>query len=419
MSETKKPSPGELYHPFAADQLENPYPLYQSLRRDEPIAYNPRLQAWVVSKYSDLRSIASQPESFSSREVSNPLDVLSPAVRQILLEGYPVLPTSMNSDGVTHQRFREPHRQALSSVRMQQYDSYIRLLANSLVDSFIEDQEGDLIEQFTSPLPFKVILHVLGIPEADMSKLKQWSEDQVSLFDESLSEEAKIECARNVVAYRHYLAAYISRRSRDPGDDLIGVHITHEIPGTEPLSLAELVSLVAELTTIGHQTTADLIGNTFFLLLQDRSRWEQLCLEPALIPSAVEESLRYESPIPCLYRTTTREVTIDHITMPAGAKVLLLFASANRDEAFFSFAETFQLARNPNRHLAFGFGVHSCPGAPLARLEARIALEVVCKRLPTLHLLPDQSFAHLPALTLRGLQRLKVRWEDQKESANR
>jgi len=160
----------------------------------------------------------------------------------------------------------------------------------------------------------------------------------------------------------------------------------------------------------GQKTTVDMIGNGLVILLESISRWKTLCAHPEFIPSAIEEMLRYDSPVQAVSRTTTCEVTIGDVTLPAGAKVLLVCGSANRDEAQFPDAHIYDVQRNPNRHLAFGHGSHFCVGAPLARLMGLVVFEILTQRLPTMQLVPFQQLTHAPALQFRGYQRLEVEW---------
>ncbi len=408
MTQTDKYQLGQAYHPLEAEQLANPYPLYKRMRKEEPITYSPEVGAWLVTRYNDLRTILSQPEIFSSRDVKNP--TLAPAAIEVLMQGYPMLPISIDSDGLNHQRFREPHLKGLAPARIAQCEGFIRALANRLVDAFINDGHAEILGQFAYPLPLEVMFYLFGIPQERMAETKQWCLDLVDLLYGSLSEERQVECARGVVAFQHYIAEFVREQQKNPKDDLIGAHITHQVPGADPLSLEELIAVVCGFIMAGHRTTVDLLGNTLALLLQPDTRWKTLSEHPEQIRSTIEETLRYDPPVQALFRTTTREVTIDGITLPAGTRVLLLFGSANHDEEQFPNAEQFDMQRHPNRHFGFGHGPHFCAGAPLARMEVRIAIEVLSQRIPGLRLKPGQELARIPVLAFRGYQRLEVEW---------
>jgi cytochrome P450 len=401
---------GQAYHPLQEEQLANPYPLYELMRKQEPITFSPEIGTWLVARYSDLRSILSQPEVFSSRDVKTPLTTLTPAAFEVLQQGYPMLPIAIDSDGLNHQRFREPLLKGLALARLAQYESYIRFLVNRLVDAFIDDGHAELIGQFAYPLPLEVMFYLLGISQERMAETKQWCQDLVDLLYGSLTEERQVACAKSLVAFQHYIAAFVAEQQRHPQDDLIGILITHRIPEAEPLSFEELIAVVCGLMMAGHRTTVDLLGNGFSLLLQPNSRWQALNAHPELIRSAIEEVLRYETPVQTLYRTTTCQVTLGGVTLPADTRLLLLFGSANRDQDQFPDAQFFHLQRHPNRHLGFGYGSHFCAGAALARMEVRIAFEVLTQRIPTLRLKPDEQLDRIPVLAFRGYQRLEVEW---------
>jgi cytochrome P450 len=399
---------GLAYHPLQEDQLENPYPLYELMRKQEPVTFSPEVGAWLVTRYQDVHSVLGQPEVFSSRDVKNPN--LASSALAILQQGYPMVPVAIDSDGLDHQRFRQPHQTGLAPPRMTQYEGYIRELANRLVDAFIDDRHADFIAQFAYPLPLEMILHLFGIPRERMAAAKQWCEDLVALLYGSLPEEQQVECAKTVVAFQRYIADVVNEQLKNPEDDMLGIHVAYRIAGADPLSFDELIAMVCGFIMAGHRTTVDSLGNALSLLLQPNSRWKRLSEHPELIRTAIEEVLRYDAPVQALFRTTTRSVTLSGIPLPQGTRVLLLFGSANRDEDQFSNADLFDMQRHPNYHLAFGYGPHFCSGAPLARKEMRIALEVLTQRIPNMRLKPDQQPVHFTSLAFRGYQKLEVEW---------
>lgn len=401
---------GQAYHPLQAEQLENPYTLYKQMREKEPITFSPEIGAWLVTRYRDVRDVLSQPELFSSRDVKDPVTALSPAALAVLMQGYPMLPISIDSDGLNHQRFRQPHLKGLAPARLAQYEDFIRTLVNRLIDDFIHEGHAELLEQFAYLLPLEVIFRLFDIPQEHMVETKQWCMDLVNLLYADLTEERQVECAKGVVAFQHYIAGFINEQRKNPKDDLIGVHITHQIPGADPLSLEELIAVICGFIMAGHRTTVDLIGNGLALLLQPDTRWQKLSTRPELIRSTVEEILRYDAPVHALFRTTTREVILEGITLPQGARLLLVFGSANRDEEQFLNADVFEMERHPNQHLGFSYGPHFCAGAPLARMETRIAFEVLTQRIPGLRLKPGQQLIRNPVLAFRGYQKIEAEW---------
>jgi cytochrome P450 len=399
---------GEAYQPFG-EQLEDPYPFYARARQQEPVFYSELLQAYIVTGYDDIVSILNQPELFSSRDTLRPLVTFSPRVFAELSKGYPFVPIHVNNDGKEHLRFRTPLSKALAPARIRAWEPLIRERANALVDTFINDRYAEMITQFAYPLPLEVILTLFGIPKEDMADTKRWSDDLLAFTSSQLSEELQVKCARSVVAFQHYLAQLVKERRNDPKDDVISAMVATQ-PGERPFDDAELVNVLSGTLLAGHETTTNLIGNGLLLLLEHPEHWQRLCDHPERIPLALEEILRYDSSVQTFFRTTTRQVTVGGVVIPAETLLLLVFGSANRDETQFPDAQTFDIQRSPNRHLAFGHGVHFCVGVALARLEGRIAFETLTKRLPSLRLVPHQRLSHVPTLMFRGYQRLEVEW---------
>ncbi|HLZ61388.1 MAG TPA: cytochrome P450, partial [Ktedonosporobacter sp.] len=195
-----------------------------------------------------------------------------------------------------------------------------------------------------------------------------------------------------------------------PQDDLISTLPLFSTAGVEPLTETELVIMLQGLLLAGHESTTNMIGTGLLLLLQDPARWQTVCEHPEYIPLTVEEILRFDAPIQMFARTTTREVTMNGVTLPEDASLLLIYGSGNRDERVFAQADEFHLQRASNHHLAFGHGVHFCVAAALARLEGRVAFEILGLRLPHLRLVPGQVLTHIPTLLFRGYERLEVEY---------
>jgi cytochrome P450 len=327
-----------------------------------------------------------------------------------LVKGYLPVPIVLNTDGVEHTRLRLPLMKAFAPARIRAIEPFIRNVANSLIDAFIDDQRTEIISQFAYPLALEVVLTLLGIPRDDIAQTRQWSHDWLMIMSVQLEEEEQVTCARSTVAFQHYLANMIAERRETPQNDLISTLLHADIPGQEPLTEIELVITLQGLILAGHESTTNMIGSGLLLLLEHPKRWQSLCEHPEHIPTTVEEILRFDAPIQMFARTTTQEVTISGVTLPEDASLLLLYGSGNRDETVFPQAQEFQMQRANNHHLAFGHGVHFCVAAALARLEGKVAFEVLCKRLPQLSLIPEQVLKHIPTLLFRGYERLEVTW---------
>ena len=409
MSQTHEGSLGAFYHPLHGEQLENPYPFYARARKEEPIFFSPDLNTWVVTRYDDVLSILNQPDIFSSKDALRPVVTFSPAVFAELSKGYRLVPNVVDSDGKEHARFRNAVAQAFAPKRVKQLEPFIKEVVTSLIDAFINDHKAELISQLAYPLPLEVALFLIGVPKEDMAFTKKLSDRTSMLVNSPLPEEQQVECARDFVTFQHYFIGLVNERRSAPREDLIS-DLLETPAGERPFDDTQFANLLTSMVIAGHETTTQLIGNGLALLLEHPERWQTLCAHPERIPQAIEEILRYDAPVHAFFRTTTREVTVGGITFPAETLLMVVFGSANRDETRFPRADQFDMQRSPNRHLAFGYGIHFCIGAPLAREQGQIALETLCQRLPNLRLAPEQTLSHAPVLRQRGYRRLDVAW---------
>lgn len=403
------------YRPVSVDNLlqhlEDPYPFFAALRQQNEIVFSPQVDAWLVTRYSDVLALLTQPDVFSSVDLIGPVVTWSPTALGILQQGYPITPVSINSDGINHERFRGAHTRGFSASSMKAREPFVQALTNQLIDAFIDDGHAELVSQFAYPLSLETIINLFGVPRDRMEEVKQWGKDLTDfIFGGLQSEESQIACAKGLVAFQNYCAELIEQRRADPQDSELDALIKYQVDGAPPLSKEELISAIMGFLTAGHRSTVDACGSAFVLLLQTPALWKSICDRPELIPAAVEEVLRCESATQTLSRVTTREVEIGGVKLPKGARLLALLGAANRDEQQFPNADVFDIHRAQNRHIAFGHGIHFCVGAPAARMELRIALETFARRLPGLRLSPNQSLVHNQLLIFRGYQKLEVEW---------
>ncbi len=404
------PSLGEVFDPLHI-QVELPYAFYARLRQEEPITFSPTINAYLVSRYEDIRSILAQPNLFSSKNALGFPVQFHPQTIAELRKGYPYAVPTLTDDGARHSRMRKPFEKAFSPIRVRAMEPFIREVATKLIDRFVSDGQAEIISQFAYLLPLEVILAILGIPQQDLAVVKQQSDALRMLVTLRLSPEEQAECARQYVALQHYYAQLIGEKRKHLGDDLISDFVRDGMREDDPLSDADLINQITSAVIAGHETTTHLIGSGLVLLLEDPLRWQTLCEHPAHIPQAVEEILRMRGPALGFTRTTTQEVTLGGITMPQGTRLLLLYASGNYDESHFPHACDFEMQRRPNHHLAFGYGVHFCAGAPLARLEGRIAFEALTQRIPNMRLVPDQQFEYGFRFSNYGYKRICIQWD--------
>jgi cytochrome P450 len=406
------PSLGERYQPFGV-HLQDPYTFYALARRTEPVFFSPALEVWVVTRYDDIRAVLRDPETFSSLNALRPVVRFHPGTIEELRKGFPMVPSIPSSDGELHRRLREPLTRALTPEKVAALVPFIRERADALVDAFVADGHAELMGQYAYPLPVEVLAKLLDLDPSDWASVTHQSYESVAMISSDLPEAEQAEAARQYVAFQHLLTGYIEARRKAPRDDLISQVVTALAPGPGPLSFeqqAELVVCLSSVTFAGHTTTSSLLGTGVWHLLSDRERWELLRERPELIPGAVEEMARFDPAVQGFFRVTTRPATVGGIELPAGAEVLVLYGSGNRDEALSERPGEFDVTRSPTRHLAFGHGLHACVGAGLARTELRVALETLTQRLPAMRLAAGRSVEIRPGLNHRGPWALHVEW---------
>jgi cytochrome P450 len=394
--------------------LEDPYPLYTQARRDAPVFYSPIFQSWIVTRYDDVIAILRDPKRFSSlilfRTPVNPTSEVQAVLDQIP----PEVPMLITEDPPGHTRSRALVSKAFSSGQVARMEPRIRAIADALIDSFIDGGQAELVRQYTYPLPMTALLEFIGLPVADADFIKEWTHEHVLLAVPGIGAEQQLKSAQAEAAFARYAEAIIAEKQRNPQDDVLSDLINARVEGERPFDDVELITLMQHLLFAGHETTTNLLSLTFYHLLRQPERWHALRADPTLVANTLEESLRYDAAVQSMIRTTTQEVQIADVTIPAGDRIMFFFGSANRDDAAFSDPEHFDLQRpNANKHLTLGYGIHYCIGAPLARLEGRIAVETLMRRIPDLRLAPDYNTAFLPNLFNRALQQLHVAWGDQ------
>jgi cytochrome P450 len=392
---------GTHYDPF----MQDPYPFYAQARREEPITFSPHLNAWLVTRYEDVKNIFLQPDIFSSENtLTGETHFYAETPEE---ENHPPAPVVINSDGAEHTLFREMVKNVFSPARAKALEPFIGEVANALVDRFVDQRRAEMINLFAFPLALEVIHKVLGMPRGDIERTMGWFRNWFLVNRGSPSEESQAAYQQHTVVFQNYLLGLIAERRGAPQDDLI----SELVQGAKGfLTDLQLAHTLQGLVIPAYINPANLIGNGLFLLLEDASRWQTLCDHPESIPQAVEEILRFECPMRLWARITTREVTLSGVTVPANALLLLSFGSAHRDETVFDHADEFQMQRDSNRHMAFGLGIHACVAPPLARIQARVAFEVLSHRLPHLRLIPGQILQDAHVFNFRGYERLELEW---------
>jgi cytochrome P450 len=357
---------------------DNPYPIYRALREHAPVK---RLGdgSYFLTRYDDLVSIYKNPKSFSS---DKKLEFKPKYGDSPLYEHHTT--SLVFSDPPLHTRVRKLISGALTPRAIAGMEEGLIRLVDSLLDRMEEKHSADLIDDFASAIPIEVIGNLLDVPVEERGPLREWSLAILGALEPVLSDDVAERGNRAVTEFIEYLNDLIARRRAQPGNPDIDV-LTRLILGEadgEKLSAKELIHNCIFLLNAGHETTTNLIGNGLVCLAEYTSQRERLIEQPDLIKSAVEEMLRYESSNQLGNRITTETVEVGGITMPPQTRVTLCIGAANRDPSQFNDPEIFDIARTPNRHLAFASGTHACAGMSLARLEGQIAIGRFIKRFP-------------------------------------
>jgi hypothetical protein len=387
--------------PFASEYLDDPYPSYPKLREKPPF-YEPGLDMWVVARFADVDAVFRDPARFSAAIAQDPLTPLSADARTILAAGFRPPKVMSNADPPEHGRIRAHTMRAFSARRMAVLEPVIRARTAALIDAFAASAEVDIVRALTFPLPAITIFTMIGFPDDDLDQLKAWCGDRLSMTWGRPEPADQVRVAHQMVAYWNYCEAFVERRAGEPADDFTSDLLrTAGEDGT--LSHREIASIIYGLSFAGHETTTNLIANTLRRVLESDGLWDALRTDHALIPNLVEEALRHDTSV-VSWRRIAREATdVGGVPVPAGAKLLLLLASANHDPGRFPDPERFDPYRaNARGHIAFGMGIHYCLGAALARLQVAIVLELLSARFPHLRLREAQRYTFAPNISFRG-----------------
>ena len=410
---TDGPCPvNESFDPLSADFLADPYAVMAALPRDEqPIFFAPSIGYYVLTRYADIEQVLQDPAAYSAAVAQAPLVPLVPEAQRILLAGgHKPQPSMVSLDEPEHARLRKPAARAFSMKRVNALVPVIEATTARLLDAVGPAAEFDLVAALAFPLPANIVFSLMGVPERDYAQIKHWSGYRAALGWGRPAPADQVEIATGMAAYRGYLRELVDVKAAEPGDDLTSDLIAIHRENPERLTVEEIASILFSLSFAGHETTTGLIGNTVRRLLEVPERWSAVASDPAHIPAAVEETLRYDPSVPVWRRVTTRPVTLSGVSLPAGARLFLWLAAAGRDAGAFSQPDTFDLARpDSSRHLAFGKGLHYCLGANLGKLETQVAVAALADRYPRLRLAPDQRLTFHPNISFRGPQVLTVR----------
>ncbi len=392
---------GIVYNPFTADMVRNPYAAYARLRARDPVHYSRLLNGWFLTRYADIDAVLRNPRQFSSDPRNGDL---SRRQRDALPEADDF--TMLFLDPPDHKRLRSLVNKAFTLRAVSTLEPRIRSLTGALLDDIGDPGGFDLMTALAHPLPVIVIAEMLGVPPEDYPRFRVWSAQRARALEPTMTREEKKAADAAGVAFHDFFMAIIRERRRKPGDDIISALVHVEEEG-DRLSEREMLNMLRLLLVAGNETTTNLIGNGMLALLRNPDQLQRLRDDPSLIEGAIDELLRFDSPVQTGFRYALADGEVGGAPVRKGQILALSVGAANRDPDMFEDPDRLDIGRQGISHLSFGRGIHHCIGAPLARLEARIAFEGILERFGSIRLLAERADFQ-PAIVLRGLRSLPV-----------
>ena len=396
-----------VFQPLDPATRRDPFAIYARGRREHPAFVHEGLPLRVLSvfRHSDVQAILRDADAFSN---VFQLQRLAPEVGEVRP------PSMLGTDPPEHTRLRSLVAKAFTPRIVQRLEGRMAEIAESLLDRALERRDVDLVEALSYPLPVTVIAEIIGIPVDHREQFKRWSDAAVANLGLAFMSDIDPERVRRQLALfeemRAYLVPLAEERRQSPREDLLSGLVRAEHEGSR-LSHDEMISMLVLLLVAGNETTTTLIGNAVQELLAHPDEEQRVRAEPELLPRAIEEVLRFASPVQFAPRRATRAAELQGVAVREDDVLLCWIGSANRDETVFASPERFDVARDPNPHLSFGFGIHYCIGANLARLEARVALEALLRRTRSIELAGEEPLPLHPSPVFRAVTRLPVRLE--------
>ena len=389
----------------------DPYAVYRRLRNEDPVYWSKSWRAWVVTRYADVMTIINDPARFSNAgRQKRMLEQLPAQHREELrpLETHYSMGGLINTDPPDHTRLRSLVNRAFQPSTVERMRTRVQYLVDGFIDAVQDDGGMDVIRDLAFPLPTTVIAEMLGVPSDDKDQFKTWSVDLLTFVGAGrVRLEPALRAQRAMLEMREYLRGQTAARMTHPREDLLTALAAAEDKG-DAFTEDELLATCQTLLTAGHETTTNLIGNGLLALLRHPEQLQQLARDPSLIATAIEELLRYDSPVQGVKRVAREDVEMAGKQIGKGQLVYAMLGAANRDPEAFTEPDRLDITRphGKNRHVAFGWGIHFCVGAPLARLEGPIALTTILRRLPNLRLTDEP--AYWENINARGLKSLLV-----------
>jgi len=388
-----------VYNPYDWQTQEDPYPVYRRLREEAPVYRNPELDFWALARHADVQAAFRDPVRFSNTQGVS-------LEREQVREARVVM-SFLAMDPPEHGRVRALVNRGFTPRRVRDLEPSIRALATHYIDAFVEKGECDFIAEFAGKLPMDVVSEMVGVPASDRDELRAWAD--LVLHREEGNPNVPPEGMTAAANLLGYFSKHVATNRAKPRDDLTGALIQAELDG-DHLADADIVAFLFLMIIAGNETTTKLLANALYWLGRNPEERAKVDADPALVPAWAEETLRYDPSSQLIARTTTCDVEVRGHTIPEGARVGLLIGSANRDELAFEDPDAFDVHRNTSNSMAFGQGTHFCLGASLARLEARVALEEIQRRIPGWRV-REEGLVRVHSSNVRGFAAFPIEFE--------
>ena len=393
---------GVAYNPLSDRMAQDPYPVYAALRARDPVHRSRLINAWMFSRHADVDAILRDHRHFGNDPRQG---TLSPRQRAMLPPADEF--TMLFLDPPDHTRLRALVNKAFTPKTVNALEPHIRSILATLLDDIEDPGAFDLMQAVAQPLPVIVIAEMLGVPPEDRPQFKVWSAQRARLLEPTIGRREREAGAAASKAFDAYFRSIVEARRAEPRDDILSALVQAEDEG-ERLTERETLNMLRLLLIAGNETTANLIGNGTLALLRNPEQLRRLRDDPSLIPSAVEELIRFDSPVQTDFRRALADCEVNGFPVRKRDNIVVLLGAANRDPEMFENPDRLDVGRDQRSHLSFGRGIHHCLGAPLARLEGRIVLEMLLERFPEIGLLTDRPRFHR-TIVLRGLESLPLR----------
>jgi cytochrome P450 len=410
------------YDPLRPADWQDPYPLYRRLRDESPVYYSPGSKTYTISRYDDVVSALRRPELFSS---SSAFDLLFEQVmqdigwRDVIAFVRFMFRTRANParlregpkesmimlDPPRHDELRAIVNRGFTPRRIEAWETRIGEIVAGCMKRLENDEPFDVIRDLAIPVPMEVIAEIIGIDPARRDQFKKWSDEAIAGVSSANPSKARPAFLSAITELTRYLGSIVEARRAEPRDDLISLLV--DPSHGETLDEGAVMQFVLLLLVAGNETTTNLIGNAVIALLRNPDQLERVVADPGLVPSLVEEAIRYDGPVQFILRRTTEDVEVAGTSIPAQSRVAVLLGAANRDERRFADPDRFDIGRDAKGHVGFGFGLHFCLGASLARLEAQAALGALIPELPNLRARCDEH-AMVESVLVRGRKQIEL-----------